>query len=189
MAACHDDAKPEPTASTSASVAATPTVTSTATATTTTTTTATPTATSTSTSIASAVTPPLAAKPVSAHFAAAAFTVDASNPGTCKVGGDCAVTLRYQTTGEYHVNDDYPYRFTANDAPGVQFQGSDGGATFSKKTGDFQKASATSAVMNVRFRAASAGTATISGTFKVAFCTDTTCTPAVQAVSLAVPIH
>jgi hypothetical protein len=171
----------------SASIASTTTATATATATTTATATATATTTATVATIPTAPSPP--AKPVFAHFTGPAFTVDASNPGTCKVGGDCAVALRFQTTGEYHVNDDYPYRFTAADAAGVTFLGSDGGGTFSRKTGDFQKANATSAVMNVRFRGTAAGTATIAGTFKLAYCTDATCTPATQAVSLSVPIH
>jgi len=199
LTACHDDAKPDPTPAPSATVAAAPTPSASATASAAPsasvaaipTATGTPTsiATATATSTTAAITPSAPAKPVFAHFAGPAFTVDASNPGTCKVGGDCAVSLRFQTTGEYHVNDDYPYRFTATDAPGVTFLGSDGGGTFSRKTGDFQKASATSAVMNVRFRGTAAGTATIAGTFKLAYCTDATCTPATQAVSLSVPIH
>jgi hypothetical protein len=204
LVACHDDAKPDPVATTTTPSASSPPAapsappSAAATASTpsplasapTQTATTTPTSATTVAVTPSASAPPTGpAKPVFAHFAAPQYTVDASNPGTCKAGADCAVSLRFQTTGEFHVNDDYPYRFTANDAPGVQFLGSDGGGTFSKKTGDFQKANATSAVMNVRFRAAAAGTAAIAGTFKVAYCTDTACTPTTQSVALSVPIH
>ncbi len=203
LVACHDDAKPDPVATTttpsaSAPPAAPSAVPSAIASTVPTSTTPPPSTVTTTPTSTVAVTPAPSApstaptgptKPVFAHFAAPQYTVDASNPGTCKAGADCAVSLRFQTTGEFHVNDDYPYRFTANDAPGVQFLGSDGGGTFSKKTGDFQKANATSAVMNVRFRATTAGTAAIAGTFKVAFCTDTACTPATQSVALSVPVH
>ena len=49
------------------------------------------------------------------------------------------MALRLEASGGYHVNKEYPYKFTANAAPSVDFLGRDpgGAAVFSKAAGDF----------------------------------------------------
>ena len=80
-------------------------------------------------------------------------------PVSCTAGSPCNVTLKLVATGDFHVNDEYPYRFKADDAPGVAFLGTDPGGknTFSKAAGDWQKADAKSGAMTVKFIAANPG--------------------------------
>jgi hypothetical protein len=104
------------------------------------------------------------------------FFVDAA-PATCSAGAPCAVALKLVATGDFHVNDEYPYRFKADDAPGVTFLGTDPGGrgTFSKFAGDWQKADAKSGAMTVKFIAADPGPKAIAGTLKLSVCSAAAC--------------
>src|SRR5450432_4015773 len=61
------------------------------------------------------------------------FFIDAP-PASCAAGSPCSVAVKLVATGDFHVNDEYPYRFKADDVPGVAFVGTDpsGKNTFSK---------------------------------------------------------
>jgi len=114
------------------------------------------------------------------------FFVEAA-PGGCAAGAPCDLQLKVVATGDYHINDDYPYRFKADEAPGVAFLGSDPAdkGLFSKSTGDWQKTETKAGVMKVRFTPAAAGPQTIAGTFKVSVCSAENCLleqPKVRAV-------
>ena len=61
-------------------------------------------------------------KPASTRVSGKNFTLDAASPG-CRVDTPCTMTLRLAASGEYHVNKEYPYKFLAAAAPGVQFLG------------------------------------------------------------------
>jgi hypothetical protein len=104
------------------------------------------------------------------------FFVDAA-PAACSAGAPCAVALKLVATGDFHVNDEYPYRFKADDAPGVTFLGTDptGATTFSKAAGDWQKADAKSGAMTVKFIAADPGPRAIAGTLKLSVCSAGAC--------------
>lgn len=104
------------------------------------------------------------------------FFVDAA-PASCTAGAPCSVTLKLVATGDFHVNDEYPYRFKADDAPGVTFLGTDpnGKSTFSKAAGDWQKADAKSGAMTLKFIAAGAGTTALGGTLKLSVCSAQAC--------------
>jgi hypothetical protein len=107
---------------------------------------------------------------------AADYFVDAA-PVSCTAGSPCSLTLKVVATGDFHVNDEYPYRFKADDAPGVAFLGTDpsGSSTFSKAAGDWQKADAKSGAMTVKLIAANPGGAAIAGTLKLSVCSAANC--------------
>jgi hypothetical protein len=104
------------------------------------------------------------------------FFVDAA-PAICSAGAPCTVALKLVATGDFHVNDEYPYRFKADDAPGVTFLGTDtaGATTFSKAAGDWQKGDAKSGAMTVKFVAGDPGPKAIAGTLKLSVCSAGAC--------------
>ena len=104
------------------------------------------------------------------------FFIDAP-PASCAAGAPCSVAVRLVATGDFHVNDEYPYRFKADDAPGVAFDGTDpsGKNTFSKSAGDWQKSDAKSGAMTLKFVAADPGTRPLAGTFKLSVCSAQAC--------------
>ena len=103
-----------------------------------------------------------------------ALTTDAAE---CKAGATCTVTLRLEARGEYHLNAEYPYKFTAANAPSVEFLGTDGGGknVFTKLAGDFAKQTEKVGVMTVKFKPAAAGNVTIEGVYKLSVCSEATC--------------
>lgn len=98
------------------------------------------------------------------------------------------MTLRLAASGEYHVNKEYPYKFVAAAAPGVQFLGNGDANTFSRAAGDFREEGEKAATMTVRFKPSSAGEARVSGTYKMSVCSAENCQIETQAVTLAVPV-
>lgn len=103
-----------------------------------------------------------------------ALTTDAAD---CQAGATCTVTLRLEARGEYHLNTEYPYKFTAANAPSVEFLGTDGGGknVFTKVAGDFAKQSEKVGVMTVKFTPKAAGNVTIEGVYKLSVCSEATC--------------
>jgi len=125
-----------------------------------------------------AATPAPAAHSDCAHaICADNFFVDVVAPGDCVAGGTCRMTLKLVATGDFHVNDEYPYRFRADDTRGVTFAGTDGGGrnVFSKAAGDWTKVDAKSGSMAVTFLPSSKASVTISGTFKLSVCSKEDC--------------
>ncbi len=120
----------------------------------------------------------LSASPADCGHAVCAdnFFVDAV-PASCAAGSPCSVSLKLVATGDFHVNDEYPYKFKADDAPGVAFLGTDqnGKNTFSKAAGDWQKADAKSGAMTVKFIPADANARSIAGTLKLSVCSAGAC--------------
>ncbi len=178
---------PTPTAAATTTTTTTTTATATATMPTPTPTPSTaPTPTPSTAPTPSAAPPPPPAKPVFAHFAGSAYAVDLSNPGNCQSGTECTVVIRLSAQAPYHINKEYPYKFTANDAGGVQFVAAD--RVFSRGSGAFSQQGETAATITVRFRGTAAGSATIAGPFRLSVCTDKECKIDVANVSLTVPI-
>lgn len=85
------------------------------------------------------------------------------------------MTLRLAATGGYHVNKEYPYKFTADEAPSITFLGKDSPRTFSRASGDFEEQGESAATMTVRFKPTSAGPAKISGVYKMSVCSAENC--------------
>ena len=69
------------------------------------------------------------------------FFVDTQAPPECAVGTTCDLAVKLTALGDFHVNDEYPYRFKANDVPGIDYAGTDamGKGVFSKPAGDWKK--------------------------------------------------
>jgi hypothetical protein len=118
------------------------------------------------------------------------FFIDATPSGDCAPGASCNVGLSLVATGAFHINDEYPYRFKADDAPGVRFLGTDaaGANVFSKAAGDWHKADAKSGAMTVKFTPSSAGSSTITGTLKLSVCSEANCLLEQRQVSTAVAV-
>jgi hypothetical protein len=119
------------------------------------------------------------------------FFLDAVTPADCAAGAKCAVNVKLVATGDYHINDDYPYKFKAEDAPGVEFLGADtaGKNTFSKGASDWQKKDEKSGVMTVAFRPEDRGQKTIGGTFKLSVCSAANCQLEQQAIKTTVAVR
>lgn len=168
MVACHTPTQepPSPTPSASppasaASVAATASATVTATA--------------TATASVTAAPGPAPAT-VGSHVDGNHFTVDVAAPPACTHDAECTFTTKVTAQGEFHVNQEYPYKLKMDDAPGVTFLGKDaqGPTTFSKSAGDFSLAGEKVGVMTVRYRAA-AGGHPVTGTLKLSVCNASAC--------------
>jgi hypothetical protein len=104
------------------------------------------------------------------------FFVDA--PGAnCAAGMECVVTITLGATGAFHVNDEYPYKFTADLQPGVQFVGTDpaGQNVFSKSAGYWRKIDEKTGVLSVKLFIGTPGNMTITGKFKLSVCSAENC--------------
>jgi hypothetical protein len=112
-----------------------------------------------------------------------AFEVKTETKGECKVGAECVVVIHVNAKGEYHVNKDYPFKFTAA-AQGVEFHGS-GGNVFT--AGDFAREEKHGA-MTIKFKPSAKGKVTISGPYKICICTDKICQPTTTNVSFDVDV-
>jgi len=113
------------------------------------------------------------------------YTIDTATVGDCKAGAECTATIKITAKGEYHVNETYPFRFTANAVPGVDFKGS-GGNVYTG--GDFARQGKTAGVMTVKFVPKDKGSITIAGPYKICICTDKICQPTTTNVSFAVNV-
>lgn len=130
---------------------------------------------------------PVALKPAASHLTGKNFVLDAASPG-CRVDTPCTMTLRLAAIGEYHVNKEYPYKFIAAAAPGVQFLGSADANTFSRAAGDFREDGEKAATLTVRFKPTATGEARVSGTYKMSVCSAENCQIETPTITLAVPV-
>jgi hypothetical protein len=83
----------------------------------------------------------------------------------CVHGRPCRATLHLEATGGYHVNEEYPFRFVPEAAPGVSFA-----AEQALRHDDAQHGT-----LEVEFTPAAAGTATVAGLFKLSVCSASAC--------------
>jgi|HubBroStandDraft_1064217.scaffolds.fasta_scaffold604406_2 hypothetical protein len=118
------------------------------------------------------------------------YIIDAVPAGDCAAGANCAVTVKLAAQGDYHVNQQYPYKFTAAQAAGVTYLGSDtnGPNVFTKTAGDFAIGDEKTATMTVKFKAAAKGSVAIGGTFKLSVCSSQNCQLEQQDVSVNVTV-
>lgn len=117
------------------------------------------------------------------------FVVNA-NVAACAANAECKIDLRLEAQGDFHVNKEYPYKFRATATSGVTFLGKDptGAEMFSKAAGDFALDAGNEKVgtMTVRFKAASKGSVSITGTFKLSVCSAQNCQ--LEQASVTVPV-
>ena len=113
---------------------------------------------------------PLAGKPF--------YRVDAGPPVACAPGATCEARLVLTALGDYHVNQDYPFKFLGEPAPAVPVDGE----------GAFAIGDAKHGTMTVKFHPAAAGTAKLVGTFKLCVCSEETCEIETPRIELDVPV-
>jgi hypothetical protein len=139
---------------------------------------------------ATAVSSPPVAVMAGAHVDGNHFTVDAAPAADCAAGANCAVAVKLVAQADYHVNQQYPYKFTALQAPGVTFLGSDSANpnVFTKTGGDFSIGDEKTATMTVKFKVGQKGAVTIGGTFKLSVCSAQNCQLEQQDVAVNVVV-
>lgn len=115
--------------------------------------------------------PPLAGK--------AYFRVDAApEQPACQVDAPCEAQLILTALGDYHVNEDYPFKLVAEVTPNVKVEGTGSFSSKGKK-----------GTMALPFRATSAGTAKIAGTFKLSVCNDENCQIETPKIAFEIPVR
>jgi hypothetical protein len=107
------------------------------------------------------------------------FFVDAVPVGDCAAGGTCAVALTLVATGDYHINDAYPYAFKAQADPRITLLGAggEGRAVFSKADHDWTKRDDKVGTMHVAFtpRGPQESPTVLAGVFKLSVCSRENC--------------
>ena len=118
------------------------------------------------------------------------FTIDGAPAADCAVGASCVVAVKLAAQAEFHINQQYPYKFTAVPVAGVTYLGADAANPhiFTKTAGDFTINDEKTATMNVKFKAAQKGAVTIGGTFKLSVCSSANCQLEQQDVSVNVTV-
>jgi hypothetical protein len=117
-----------------------------------------------------------------AQVAGDPYTVKTEVVGDCKAGAECTAKITLNVTEpDFHVNDQYPFKFTAA-AEGVEFKGA-GGNVFHQ--GDFVREKKT-ATMTVKFKPANKGSLTITGKYKICVCSEKVCQP--QTIDVSIPV-
>jgi hypothetical protein len=124
----------------------------------------------------------------SAHVDGNHFTIDGAPTADCAAGATCVVAVKLAAQAEFHINQQYPYKFTALPATGVTYLGSDAANpnVFTKTAGDFTIADEKNATMNIKFKVAQKGAVTIGGTFKLSVCSSANCQLESQDVAVNV---
>jgi hypothetical protein len=119
------------------------------------------------------------------------FFVDGAQVGDCPAGANCTAKLTLVATGDFHINDQYPYKFKADDVSGVAFRGTDRGGpnVFSKDADDWHKTGAQQGVMTVTFQSTDKGSKSISGNFKLSVCSAQNCQLEQQTVTVPVAVR
>lgn len=114
---------------------------------------------------------PLATKP---FF----YRIDRGPQAPCASGATCEARVVLTALGNYHVNQDYPFKFVAAPAGAVPIEGPGSFALDGEKQG----------TMTIKFRPPAAGTATLVGTLKLSVCSEATCEIEAATVELAIPV-
>jgi hypothetical protein len=116
------------------------------------------------------------------------FTIDGAPAADCAVGATCTVAIRLAAQAEFHINQQYPYKFTAAPVAGVTYLGADSANPniFTKTAGDFTINDEKTGTMNVKFKVAQKGPVTIGGTFKLSVCSSANCQLEQQDLAVSV---
>jgi hypothetical protein len=121
------------------------------------------------------------------------FYVDVDPGPACAPGATCTAKVTLVAVGAFHINDEYPYKFTARDAPGLRVLGTDaaGANVFSKAAGDWRKSNENEKVgtMSVKWVSDDAGDKTLGGVLKLSVCSAQACLLDQAAVQATVAVR
>lgn len=106
------------------------------------------------------------------------YRVDAGPPTQCTIGDVCEAHLVLTALGDYHVNQEYPFKFVGEPASTTPVDGE----------GTFALDDEQHGTLTVKFRPAVPGTAKLVGTFKLSVCSSENCQIEKPRVELAVPV-
>ena len=106
-----------------------------------------------------------------------AFRVEVAPPSACSAGAACEARVKLTALGDYKVNEEYPFKFVA-----------DKGSVTVDGAGKFARDTAKTGTLTIKFRAPSAGTAKVSGKFKLSVCTKDVCKIEAPQVTFSVPV-
>lgn len=123
------------------------------------------------------------------------FKLEIKSAGPCKVGDECKVVVLLDATGEFHINKEYPYKFTVKSpAPELDYLGKEGDANcaggklvFSKCAGDFKQEGESKGVLTIRFKPSKAGATKVGGQYKMSVCSAQNCQ--LESHDLALPLE
>lgn len=117
------------------------------------------------------------------HIDGKNYKVDVS-AAACSAESECVATVKIETPDSHHLNKEYPYKVKVADADGIKYAK----AEFGRNSGDFVEASAHSGVITVKFTPEKAGKVDVTGTLKLAVCSDKDCATATEAIKLSVDV-
>lgn len=109
---------------------------------------------------------------------AAPFRVEVTPPASCVAGSACEARIELTALGAYKINDQYPFKFVADPGLAVAIDG----------TGTFAQTAKQTGTLTVRLRPGTAGTARVTGTFKLSVCTPENCEIEEPAIAFDVPV-
>jgi hypothetical protein len=115
---------------------------------------------------AASQTEPVAA--AKSKYQEAAFDLEFAPKGTYKAGQAAEVEIVLVAKDPFHVNDKYPYKFKAKEAPGLTYKS----AVFGK---DAAKLETKRVTMPIGFTPAAKGKCNVGGQFSFSVCTDDKC--------------
>lgn len=124
-----------------------------------------------------------------ADLAKGAHHTISSKDVTCSVGKECVVTVSLDANDKsYHINEQYPAKFKAEELAGVEFLGTDAGGknVFSKAAKDYVISDAQHSTLTIKFKPTKAGSLSIAGLFKFCVCSEKECVP--DSATLKIPV-
>jgi hypothetical protein len=107
------------------------------------------------------------------------FFVDVDLGPPCAAGAACTLGVKLTATGAFHVNDEYPFKFKADDTsdPSLEFLGksTEGKNVFSRVAGDWRKDGEQTGTMSVAWRIPQPGDKKVTGLLKLSVCSAQAC--------------
>jgi hypothetical protein len=106
------------------------------------------------------------------------YTIEIRPKSGYAKGSEGAFEVVLETKGDYHINEQYPYKFTPKESEGAAFKGPVG-----REAGQFDK---TKAVLTVPFTPTKAGPVVVGGKLALSVCSDKNCL--MEKQDLEVPV-
>jgi hypothetical protein len=116
----------------------------------------------------------------SSRVETANYTIEIRPKSSYMKGSEGAFEVVLETKGDYHINEQYPYKFAPRETDGAAFKGVVG-----REGGQFDK---TKAVLTVPFTPTRGGAVTVGGKLSLSVCSDKNCLMEKQDLELPVTV-